>query len=39
MLGTHLYGTPVSAYPYPLSDSKSGGKERWMTEHIVRSYT
>ena len=39
VLGTHLYGTPVSSYPYPLADSKGGGKERWMTEHYTDSTT
>src|SRR5450631_1258549 len=39
ILGTHLYGTAVSAYPYPLFDSKGAGKERWMTEHYTDSST
>ncbi len=38
-LGTHLYGTPVSGYAYPLADQKGGGKERWMTEHYTDSTT
>ena len=38
-LGTHLYGTSVSAYAYPLADQKGGGKERWMTEHYTDSTT
>jgi glucuronoarabinoxylan endo-1,4-beta-xylanase len=37
--GTHLYGTPVSSYPYPLFDQKGAGKERWMTEHYTDSTT
>ncbi len=39
VLGTHLYGTPVSSYPYPLFDQKGAGKERWMTEHYTDSTT
>lgn len=39
ILGTHLYGTPVSGYSYPLFDSKAAGKERWMTEHYTDSNT
>ena len=39
IFGTHLYGTPVSAYAYPLFDSKGAGKERWMTEHYTDSTT
>jgi glucuronoarabinoxylan endo-1,4-beta-xylanase len=39
VLGTHLYGTAVSAYPYPLFDSRGAGKERWMTEHYTDSTT
>lgn len=39
VLGTHLYGTAVSAYPYPLFDQKGAGKERWMTEHYTDSTT
>jgi glucuronoarabinoxylan endo-1,4-beta-xylanase len=39
ILGTHLYGTPVSGYPYPLFDQKGAGKERWMTEHYTDSST
>jgi len=39
VLGTHLYGTPVSGYPYPLFDSKASGQERWMTEHYTDSTT
>lgn len=39
ILGTHLYGTPVSSYPYPLFDQKGAGKERWMTEHYTDSTT
>ena len=37
--GTHLYGTPVSSYPYPLFDQKGAEKERWMTEHYTDSTT
>jgi glucuronoarabinoxylan endo-1,4-beta-xylanase len=39
ILGAHLYGTALSAYPYPLFDSKGAGKERWMTEHYTDSTT
>ncbi|HEY2407044.1 MAG TPA: MYXO-CTERM sorting domain-containing protein [Polyangiaceae bacterium] len=39
VFGTHLYGTAVSAYAYPLFDQKAGGKERWMTEHYTDSTT
>jgi glucuronoarabinoxylan endo-1,4-beta-xylanase len=39
IMGTHLYGTSVSAYAYPLFDSKGAGKERWMTEHYTDSTT
>jgi glucuronoarabinoxylan endo-1,4-beta-xylanase len=39
VLGTHLYGTSVSNYAYPLFDSKGAGKERWMTEHYTDSTT
>jgi glucuronoarabinoxylan endo-1,4-beta-xylanase len=39
IFGTHLYGTPVSSYAYPLFDSKGAGKERWMTEHYTDSTT
>jgi glucuronoarabinoxylan endo-1,4-beta-xylanase len=39
ILGTHLYGTPLSSYPYPVADSKGGGRERWMTEHYTDSTT
>ncbi len=39
VLGTHLYGTPVSGYPYPLFDTTGAGKERWMTEHYTDSTT
>ncbi len=39
LFGTHLYGTSVANYPYPLFDQKSGGKERWMTEHYTDSTT
>ncbi|MES1175553.1 MAG: MYXO-CTERM sorting domain-containing protein [Myxococcales bacterium] len=39
IFGTHLYGTAVNAYAYPLFDSKGTGKERWMTEHYTDSTT
>lgn len=39
LFGTHLYGTAIGNYPYPLFDQKSGGKERWMTEHYTDSTT
>jgi glucuronoarabinoxylan endo-1,4-beta-xylanase len=32
VLGAHLYGTPYSAFPYPLFQQKGQGKELWMTE-------
>jgi len=35
ILGAHLYGTQVSAFPYPLFKSKGAGKELWMTEVYV----
>jgi glucuronoarabinoxylan endo-1,4-beta-xylanase len=37
VLGTHIYGTSVNNYAYPLFDSKAAGKERWMTEHYTDS--
>jgi len=38
IFGTHLYGTQVNAYAYPLFDSKAqAGQERWMTEHYTDS--
>ncbi len=39
VFGTHLYGTPVSSYAYPLFDTNGTGKERWMTEHYTDSTT
>jgi glucuronoarabinoxylan endo-1,4-beta-xylanase len=39
VFGTHLYGTAVSAYAYPLWNSKGAGKEMWMTEHYTNSNT
>ena len=39
VLGTHLYGTSVNSFPYPLFDQKAAGKERWMTEHYTDSTT
>ncbi|MBN2613298.1 MAG: T9SS type A sorting domain-containing protein [Bacteroidales bacterium] len=35
ILGTHLYGTPIANYYYPLVYEK--GKEIWMTEHLFGS--
>ncbi|HOK99805.1 MAG TPA: T9SS type A sorting domain-containing protein [Bacteroidales bacterium] len=35
ILGTHIYGTPISNYSYPLAVQK--GKEIWMTEHLLGS--
>lgn len=32
ILGAHLYGTPLSQFPYPLFKQKGAGKELWMTE-------
>jgi len=32
IFGTHLYGTPVSNFPYALFKQKGAGKELWMTE-------
>lgn len=32
ILGAHLYGTPVSNFPYSLFKQKGAGKELWMTE-------
>lgn len=32
IFGTHLYGTTVSNFPYPLFVQKGAGKELWMTE-------
>jgi O-glycosyl hydrolase len=32
ILGTHLYGTKVADFPYPLFKQKGAGKELWMTE-------
>lgn len=32
IFGAHLYGTQVSAFPYPLFKQKGAGKELWMTE-------
>ena len=32
ILGTHLYGTQVSQFPYPLFKQKGAGKDLWMTE-------
>jgi glucuronoarabinoxylan endo-1,4-beta-xylanase len=35
ILGAHLYGTQVSAFPYPLFKQKGAGKDLWMTEVYV----
>lgn len=32
IFGTHLYGTAVKDFPYPLFQQKGSGKELWMTE-------
>ncbi|KAF9117958.1 Endo-1,4-beta-xylanase, putative, xyn5A [Mortierella sp. GBA39] len=32
ILGTHLYGTQISDFAYPLFKQKGAGKELWMTE-------
>ncbi|MET9294822.1 glycoside hydrolase family 30 beta sandwich domain-containing protein [Streptomyces sp. NPDC003077] len=32
IIGTHLYGTPFTDFPYPLFKKKGAGKELWMTE-------
>lgn len=32
ILATHLYGTQVSQFSYPLFQNKGAGKELWMTE-------
>ncbi|WIW26950.1 glucuronoarabinoxylan endo-1,4-beta-xylanase XynC [Bacillus inaquosorum] len=32
ILGTHLYGTQISHFPYPLFKQKGAGKDLWMTE-------
>lgn len=37
ILGTHTYGTQVSAFSYPLADQKAPNLERWMTEHYTES--
>lgn len=39
VLGTHLYGTSLNSFSYPLFDQKAAGKERWMTEHYTDSDT
>jgi glucuronoarabinoxylan endo-1,4-beta-xylanase len=39
ILGTHLYGTQVSQFPYPLFKQKGDGKELWMTEVYVPNST
>ncbi|HEX3046499.1 MAG TPA: cellulose binding domain-containing protein, partial [Bacillota bacterium] len=39
ILGAHLYGTPLSNFPYPLFKSKGAGKELWMTEVYTDSTT
>lgn len=37
ILGTHLYGTSVTNFAYPLFESKArpSGKKVWMTEHFL----
>lgn len=37
IIGTHLYGTQVSNFAYPLFESKGrpAGKKIWMTEHYI----
>lgn len=39
IMGTHLYGTSVNNYAYPLFQQKgaSAGKKVWMTEHYLNS--
>ena len=39
IFGTHLYGTSVSNYAYPLLQQKGvpAGKKLWMTEHYLNS--
>lgn len=32
IFGTHLYGTQLADFPYPLFQQKGAGKELWMTE-------
>jgi glucuronoarabinoxylan endo-1,4-beta-xylanase len=32
IFGTHLYGTQLADFPYPLFQQKGKGKELWMTE-------
>jgi len=32
IFGTHLYGTAISDFKYPLFEEKGAGKELWMTE-------
>ena len=39
IFGTHIYGTALGGYPYPLFDQKGADKERWMTEHYTDSTT
>jgi glucuronoarabinoxylan endo-1,4-beta-xylanase len=39
ILAAHLYGTPLSNYPYPLFKQKGAGKELWMTEVYTDSTT
>jgi glucuronoarabinoxylan endo-1,4-beta-xylanase len=37
IIGTHLYGTSVNNFAYPLFESKGrpAGKKVWMTEHYI----
>lgn len=37
ILGSHLYGTQLSQFPYPLYQQKKAGKELWMTEVYTES--
>ncbi len=39
ILGTHLYGTSLSNFSYPLFQQKGAGKDLWMTEHYTDSTT
>ena len=37
IFGTHLYGTQLKDFPYPLFQQKGTGKELWMTEVYTES--
>ena len=39
IIGTHLYGTALQNFPYPLFEEKGAGKELWMTEVYVPNST